>query len=50
VLSLRTVFLHGLGQTAKDWDETIKRTSDLEADCPEVFSLPVSLSRWLFSL
>lgn len=36
---MRTVFLHGLGQTAKDWDETIKRTSDLEADCPEVFSL-----------
>lgn len=36
---MKTVFLHGLGQTAKDWDETIKRVSGLEADCPEVFSL-----------
>lgn len=36
---MKTVFLHGLGQTAKDWDETIKRASGLEADCPEVFSL-----------
>lgn len=34
----RTVFLHGLGQTAKDWDETINRVSGLEADCPELFS------------
>ncbi|MDO4345558.1 MAG: alpha/beta hydrolase [Eubacteriales bacterium] len=36
---MRTVFLHGLGQTAKDWDEAIKRASGLEADCPEIFSL-----------
>ncbi len=36
---MKIVFLHGLGQTSKDWDETIKRSSDLDADCPELFSL-----------
>lgn len=36
---MKTVFLHGLGQTACDWDETIRRCSNLDPDCPDLFSL-----------
>lgn len=36
--STKTVFLHGLGQTAKDWDEIVSLSVCLEADCPEIFT------------
>ncbi len=36
---MKTIFLHGLGQTAHDWKEVIERTSLYDADCPELFSL-----------
>ncbi|MEG0564732.1 MAG: alpha/beta hydrolase [Hungatella sp.] len=36
---MKTVFLHGLGQTASDWDNTLRQTTLIDADCPELFSL-----------
>lgn len=39
---MRTVFLHGLGQTASDWNETIRLAHCLDADCPEIFSFAES--------
>ena len=36
---MKTVFLHGLGQTARDWQAVISRTTLPDADCPELFSL-----------
>lgn len=35
---MKTVFLHGLGQTASDWNKTIRLAHCLDADCPEIFS------------
>lgn len=36
---LKTIILHGLGQTAKDWDEVITRTALTDVDCPDLFGL-----------
>ena len=38
-ISLKVVFLHGLGQTAQDWQAVIDYTSLSDVDCPELFSL-----------
>ncbi len=35
---MKTILLHGLGQTAQDWKEVIKQTSSSNIDCPEIFS------------
>lgn len=37
---MRTVLLHGLGQTAADWDGVIQRlpSSGVEIECPELFA------------
>ena len=37
---MKTVFLHGLGQTAHDWDAVLSRASLPDADCPELSALP----------
>ena len=36
---MKTIFLHGLGHTAQDWEEVIRQTALSEVDCPELFSL-----------
>lgn len=36
---MKTVFLHGLGQTADDWQETIRLSDCRDVDCPDIFSL-----------
>lgn len=36
---MKTIFLHGLGQTARDWQSVIAQASLQETDCPELFSL-----------
>lgn len=36
---MKTIFLHGLGQAAQDWEEVIRQTALSEVDCPELFSL-----------
>lgn len=36
---MKIVFLHGLGQTAKDWDSVTEQLSCSDTDCPELFSL-----------
>ena len=33
---MKTVFLHGLGQTAHDWGEVIDQASLSDYDCPEL--------------
>ncbi len=35
---MKVVFLHGLGQTAKDWQTVAKSTLQSDVDCPELFS------------
>ena len=35
---MKTVFLHGLGQTAQDWKEVVQQLSISDVDCPELFS------------
>lgn len=35
---VKTVLLHGLGQTAQDWREVVKQLSFSDIDCPELFS------------
>lgn len=35
---MKTVFFHGLGQTAQDWQEVIRQASLSDVDCPELFS------------
>ena len=35
---MKTVLLHGLGQTAQDWKEVVKQLSISDVDCPELFS------------
>lgn len=37
--SMKTVFLHGLGQTADAWDAVVRQCACADADCPELFSL-----------
>lgn len=34
---MKTVLLHGLGQTARDWDHVVMRTLAMDAECPELF-------------
>ena len=34
---MKTIFLHGLGQTSNDWNEVIKQTLYLDSECPELF-------------
>ena len=36
---MKTIILHGLGQTAKDWDAVIRRTALTDVDCPDLFDL-----------
>ena len=36
---MKTVFLHGLGQTTHDWKDIIDKTSLSDTDCPDLFSL-----------
>ena len=36
---MKVVFLHGLGQTARDWQAVIDPTLLPDVDCPELFSL-----------
>ena len=36
---MRTILLHGLGQTAHDWQNVINQTSLSDVECPELFSL-----------
>ena len=36
---MKTVFLHGLGQTTHDWKDVIDKTSLSDTDCPDLFSL-----------
>ncbi len=36
---MKIVFLHGLGQTAQDWNAVVKQASCPDTDCPELFSL-----------
>ena len=36
---MKAVLLHGLGQTARDWRAVTRRLPDLDAECPELFSL-----------
>lgn len=35
---MKTVLLHGLGQTTQDWKEVVRQLSTSEVDCPELFS------------
>lgn len=35
---MKTVFLHGLGQTAQDWQAVIRHASLTDTDCPALFS------------
>lgn len=36
---MKVVFLHGLGQTAQDWQMVAKNMLQTDVDCPELFSL-----------
>lgn len=36
---MKTVFLHGLGQTAHEWDAVLSRASLPDTDCPELSAL-----------
>ena len=35
---MKTVLLHGLGQTAQDWKEVVRQLSTSRVECPELFS------------
>ena len=35
---MKTVLLHGLGQTAQDWKAVVRQLSTSNVDCPELFS------------
>ena len=35
---MKTVLLHGLGQTAQDWKEVVRHLSTSHVECPELFS------------
>ena len=50
---MKTVLLHGLGQTAQDWKEVVRQLSTSNVDCPELFSATgneISYSRMLADL
>jgi len=34
---MKTVLLHGLGQTAQDWQDVVCQISSSDVDCPELF-------------
>ncbi len=36
---MKMVFLHGLGQTPRDWDLVLKEIGCFDSECPELFSL-----------
>ena len=36
---MKIVFLHGLGQTAQDWNLVLEQLHCTDTDCPELFSL-----------
>ncbi len=36
---MKTIFLHGLGQTARDWQAVVNQASLSDTCCPELFSL-----------
>ncbi len=36
---MKIVFLHGLGQTAQDWNSVLEQLYCTDTDCPELFSL-----------
>jgi pimeloyl-ACP methyl ester carboxylesterase len=35
---MKTVLLHGLGQTAQDWNAVVRQMKSSNVDCPELFS------------
>ena len=35
---MKTILLHGLGQTEQDWKEVVCQLSSSNVDCPELFS------------
>ena len=50
---MKTVLLHGLGQTAQDWKEVVRQLSTSSVECPELFSSTgneISYSRILADL
>lgn len=50
---MKTVLLHGLGQTAQDWKEVVRQLSTSNVECPELFSSAgneISYSRILADL
>lgn len=50
---MKTVFWHGLGQTAQDWEKTIYYSHAMDIDCPELLALTggnITYSRILNSL
>jgi len=50
---MKTVLLHGLGQTVHDWADITGKLSSSDVDCPELFALaqePVSYSKILQGL
>lgn len=50
---MKTVLLHGLGQTAQDWKEVVRQLSTSSVECPELFSSTgneISYSRILVEL
>ena len=50
---MKTVLLHGLGQTAQDWKEVVRHLSTSHVECPELFSSTgneISYSRILADL
>ncbi len=36
---MKIVLLHGLGQTAQDWNSVLEQLHCTDTDCPELFSL-----------
>lgn len=50
---MKTVLLHGLGQTAQDWKDVVCQLSTSNVECPELFSSmenEISYSRILANL
>ena len=50
---MKTVLLHGLGQTAQDWKDVVCQLSVSNVECPELFSSMgngISYSRILANL
>lgn len=36
---MKAVLLHGLGQTARDWEDVVRQLSTADVECPELFAL-----------